>query len=65
MHVQVHICSNKNSSNKNSNHADRKGGQTQEQGLVYIKSTVTTVSIEFAETEERKQRDGYKYRTEH
>ena len=32
---------------------------------MYIKSTVTTVSIEFAETEERKQKSGYDYETEH
>ena len=32
---------------------------------MYIKSTVTTVSIEFAEKEERKQKDGYDYETEH
>jgi len=29
------------------------------------RGTVTYVSIEFVETEERKQKDGYKYRTEH
>jgi len=32
---------------------------------MYIKSTVTMVSIEFAEKEERKQRCGYDYETEH
>jgi len=47
------------------NHADRKGGQTLEQGCAYIKSTVTTVSIEFEEKEERKQKGGYDYETEH
>ena len=60
MHVQIHIRSN-----KNNNHADRKGRQTQEQGFVYIKSTVTTVSIESAEKEQRKQKGGHDYETEH
>ena len=29
------------------------------------RGTVTQVSIEFVETDERKQKDGYKHRTEH
>ena len=43
IYVQIHICSN-----PNDKHADRKGGQTWEQGNAYINSTVTKVSIEFA-----------------
>ena len=36
-----------------------------EQDYAYIKSTVTKVSIEFAEKEDRKQKGGYEYKTEH
>ena len=59
MHVQVHIRRNQNKKRE-----DRKGGQTQEQDYAYIKSTVTKVSIEFAE-KERKPKGGYEYRSEH
>ena len=44
---------------------DRKGGQIHEQGDAYMKSTVTKVSIEFSEKEDRKQQGGYGYKTEH
>ena len=33
--------------------------------VAYIKSTATTISIEFAEKAERKQKGGYDYETEH
>jgi len=36
-----------------------------ERGYAYITSIVTKVSIEFAEKEERKQKGGYEYKTEH
>ena len=60
MNVQIHIRRNQN--NKD---VDGKGGQVYEQGYEYINFTVTQVSIEFVEKEERKQKGGYEYRTEH
>ena len=46
-------------------HADRKGGQTYEQGHVYNKSAVPKICIEFAGKEEREQKGGYEYKTKH
>ena len=48
MNVQVHIRGDQN--NKD---VDGKGGQVHEQGYEYSNSTVTQVSIEFVEKEER------------
>ena len=49
----------------NDKHADRKGGQTYEQGHAYNKSTVSNLCIEFAGKEEREQKGGYAYKTKH
>ena len=56
---------NTHTQHKNNNHADRTGVHIYEKGYAYINSTVTTVPIEVAEKEQRKQNAGYDYETEH
>jgi len=57
-HVYIHTCRM-----QNNKHADRKGGQTYEQGHAYNKSTVPKICIEFEGNEEREKGFffGYKY----
>ena len=44
---------------------DGKSGQAYEQVVRPSIGTMTQVSMKFAETEERKQKDGDKHKTEH
>ena len=62
MRIRVSIHTRRMQSDKR---ADRKGGQTYEQGHAYNKSTVPKIFIEFAGKEEREQKRGYEYKTKH
>ena len=57
MNVQINIR------NQNNKDVNEKGGLVYEQGYEYINSTVSQVSIDFVEKEERKQKGVH--RTEH
>jgi len=46
-------------------HTDEKRGHAYEQVVRASIGTVTQVSMKFVETDEEKQKDGDKYRTEH
>ena len=60
IHVQLHIRMN-----QNNKHADRKEGQTYEQGYACNKSTVPKICIESAGNEEREKKGGYENKTPH
>ena len=61
--IMINMQIEKEDRHMNDKHADRKGGQTYEQGHAYNKSTVPKICIEFEGKAEGEKKGGYEYKT--